>query len=429
MTLFLLILLSSTCLGLLVWGLKKKERIFHYPFLASASFSGYVLPQLLGLSQVSQELPRGALEKTIFMTFLCVVACYGGYRLNKRPIIFFNYSFNYHRLRIGAAILSLGGSYFFYLISLILDDAGTQWSGIITIYVFFAQLLTIGFVIAILVFIRDRTKWSLLIVLYDLCFYLNRIIIHGRRSSAIELSLILLLALWFAFRIVPPRKFILTGMLVGILWVNSIGEYRHNVENEGVRLNNVSQIDFVGNLQEIFTGDNFKSYDLYNTVYTVEAAEITNSYDFGLSFWNRFVFQYVPAQFLGKSFKNSLMLFLPYSLESVFNKYDFKTGSTITGIGDSFQSFWYFGAIKFMIIAYICRGLFRASNQGYFASQALMMLTIKDSTLAVTHGTDSFFVPLFRILIFLIPALFFAKVRRKKIKSLNSDFIQPENIA
>jgi len=151
MVLLLLILLSSACAGLLAWGFRRSERMLLYPFLASAVFAGWVLPQLIGLVN-NPFVPPGALEKTVFMTILCVMAIYFGHAINRVPLRSFNWQFSSKRLLIAATILSLGGAYFFYQVSVLADEVtqihGGAWTGIITIYVFFSSMLTFSLVLA-----------------------------------------------------------------------------------------------------------------------------------------------------------------------------------------------------------------------------------------------------------------------------------------
>jgi len=60
MTSFLLITFGVVCAGLLGWGMREKGRIYEFPFLAGATFTGFVLPQLIGLRN-DPVLPEYAL--------------------------------------------------------------------------------------------------------------------------------------------------------------------------------------------------------------------------------------------------------------------------------------------------------------------------------------------------------------------------------
>ena len=240
MTILLLWLFALECGALLLWGLLKPQQMYQFPFLAGAVFAGWVLPQLIGLSS-NQFLPIGALDKTLFMTILCAGMCYLGYVWNRRPMHSLNWNFDDNLLLVGSGILSLSGAYFFFKVSQIAEEVtaatGGQWSGIITIYAFFSKSLTFGLVIALLIYLKDFSrKWVLGIILFNSLFYLDRIILKGRRAAMAEFLFIILLALWFRRGYLFPRWAMLTAILIGILVINSIDEYRSIAMNKKTQL-------------------------------------------------------------------------------------------------------------------------------------------------------------------------------------------------
>jgi hypothetical protein len=379
--------------------------------LAAAVFSGWVLPQLIGLSINSQSLPPGAIEKVLLMTLLCVWACWLGHSLNKRPFNAFNWSFSYHRLLVVAALYSLIGSYFFYRVSLLSPDAGSNWSGPITIFAFFASLLTYSLVIAVVSYIHEPSSWALIIVSYNLVFYFDRIVLHGRRRAAIELLIIVGLALWFRYRKLPPRALIAGTLVLGTLWINSIGDYRSAVVGEDISgLSATTQIEYIDNLREIFTEGGL---ELRNATYNIEAFDRRKNFDFGFSLWNAFIKLYVPGQWVGEDLKQWLMLPQDPAASIEFG-YIPHSGATDTGMSDSFESFWYFGAVKFLLIAYYMRSFSRAANQGHFVSQVVLMLVFAGALESITHGTERFFMIWPKLIAFLGPALWYAKVQKVK---------------
>lgn len=406
MTEILLILLVVTCGGLLAWGFQKPRRMLEYPFLAGAVFSGWVLPQLIGLSSDPDRFPPGALAKGIFMTILCALACYGGYYLNKRPMAAFDWPFNRNRLLISATVLSLAGAYFFFRVSELADEAGTRWTGIITVFVFFAGMLTVGMAIAAATYINHPSRWALGIIAFDLCFYIHRIVFLGRRQFAIELLVMLGILLWFRYRKLPPRALVATALVIGTLWINSIGDYRSTVISEEFSgFDEVMEIDFVGNLRRIATEG---GQEISNMVYNIEAYDRRGNFDFGLSHWNSFIHMYIPGQFIGFDNKRSLMLPLDNAAYYEFGHVP-HTGTTHTGISDAFLSFWYFGAVKFLIIGYIMHSLSRAADRGQIVAQILLMLIFPGSLLAITHSTNWFFMVWIKIAAFLGPAIWYSR--------------------
>lgn len=78
-------------------------------------------------------------------------------------------------------------------------------TGMPVVYLFFAQLMPYGTAIAVLCFARRPSWFAIAIILFDLVFYLDRILVTGKRAETIQLVLMFLLAFWFYRRIVVPR--------------------------------------------------------------------------------------------------------------------------------------------------------------------------------------------------------------------------------
>jgi hypothetical protein len=417
MTEVLLWLLVLSDAAILVWGFRRRDRMIQFPFLAAVVFMGWVAPQLLGLMS-NPSRPSGALEKTIFMAWLCLLACWAGYAYNRRPARLFEWRFDRGRLVWASTALSLLGAFFFYQVSLLAVDAiekfGGQWTGIITIYVFLARLLTLGFAMALLLHLARPTWPTLVIVVFGLSFYLDRILIHGRRQDAVELCLMVLIALWFQRRWLPSRGLMIAAFLLGTLFVNSIGDYRNTMLGKdqyswsGAGITKIFDIDFAGNLRGIVEGKQ-PSYELYNTMLAIEATDRRLDFDYGLSLWNGFVQQYIPGQFLGPELKRSLYIERADSARQVFGFVQ-PIGTTLTGLTDAFQSFWFFGAIKFFCIGFIMSRWWRAAKAGNRVAQLVLMLCVGASLEAITHTTHHFFLAFVEIAAFMLPALLFARL-------------------
>ena len=421
MTNFLLIVLTLQCLAIISWGLIQKERMIQFPFLASCTYIGWLLPQLVGLTNNSY-LPPGGLDKTIFMSILCMAAAWWGYTQNRRSARLFWWQFDYQRLIWGSATLSLLGAFFFYQVSLlaavVTAEHGGAWTGIITIYAFFSKLLTVGMAIALILHFKKPSWPTMLILLFDLMFYLDRIIIKGRRAAMVELGLMLVMALWFSRRWLPPRWAMVTVLVLGALVINSIGDYRSTMLGEdrttwsGAGIGEILEIDYLGNLRRLANGDAGVS-DMTNAVMNIEAAEQTFSFDFGLVHWNSFVNILVPGQFVGHDVKRSLMIDFGDPAYSYFG-YIQHSGSTISGISDAFMSFWYFGAVKFLLIGLIMSRWYKAAERGNIVAQMILMLTVTKSLHVITHSTHGFFTTFVQLAAFLLPVLVFSRVMQRQ---------------
>jgi hypothetical protein len=407
--------------------MRERSRMIQYPFLVAAVYLGWMLPQLLGLLH-DPYLPEGALAKTIFMAILCLGALYWGYTTHPRPARLFWWRFDEQRLLIGSLVLSLLGAFFFFQVSRLAAEVTAahsgQWTGPITIYVFFSRLLTIGMVIAIILHMI-RPRWqTLLIIGFDLLFYLDRIIIKGRRAAMVELALIALMALWFHRRWLPPRWAVIAGLVGGALLINSIGDYRATMLGEdrttwsGAGLEDIMEIDYVGNLESLVRGEALIN-DLKNAAMNIEAVDQLLVFDYWLTLWNELVNSFVPGQWVGHDLKRSLMLDFNNTARDHFG-YLPHTGSTATGLSDSFQSFWYFGAIKFFLAGLIMSRWYRAGVGGNIVAQMILMLIISDSLHLVTHSSQRFYMGFIEIAVFFLPVLLFARVKPVLVRGVNT---------
>lgn len=415
---FLLLLVLGMCVSIIIWGLMRPERAIQFPFLGVVGFSAYVLPQLYGSSQLPM-VPASALEKTLLMSIFCLVAAYFGYVNNKRPALLFGqWLYNYRKLQLASIWLTTVGVYFFYKMNLLAPEVslayGGAWTGPITIYAFLSGLLTLGFILALNLHLRRPSFVTLVVMLIGVALYLDRIVIHGRRRALIELGIIVLMALWFHRRWVPPRWAIIAAVVVGTLVINAIAQYRGLMLEEdrstwtGAGVAEISEIDFVGNLMDTLKGRK-AGYDGLNAIYYIDATDRELNFDYGLSLYNKFINEYIPGQIIGKDVKRALKIEFGNSYGDLGHV--FHAGTTNTGIGDAFKSFWYFGFVKFLLIGYLMSRWFRAAERGVLAAQVIVSAIAYYGIAAFGFSTDAFFIRFVFLGIFLLPVLMYARVR------------------
>jgi hypothetical protein len=408
----LIIAFAILCAGLILLGLLDRTRIYQFPFLAGAVFTAFILPQMVGLSH-DRFLPPGALESTLILAILSAIMCWLGSAAVLRPMSLFNWVYDDRRLLLASAALSAIGGYFYYALSRLPPEMlnNTQWTGLPVAYLFFARALIYGFALAVFLYTRNRSRWALLIALYGAVFCLDRIIIDGRRQDLVEFLIIILVALWFQRGWCLPRSAMLAGIVMGALFMNSVGEYRAaTMDPEGPNWDQVADIDFVSNLSSISENG---GAEVRNAVYKIAAISRSMDLDLGLMHWNALVFAYVPAQIVGRDIKESLYINLP---QPAMDDYSYRPalGSTWTGLSDAFQSFWYFGCLKFFLIAFVMQKLWLAATKGNLTAQILYMLLPVHAMETITHSTHNFVDPWFHIAIFLIPALMLARPARRR---------------
>lgn len=423
MDLYLLVIFFLISILMAANGLVKHGKRIYEPLLPIATvFMGFIGLQLVGLANQPRALPSGGLNKTIIMAILCVSAFWWGYSRKIKPLKFLSGNYSPNRLFAICLILSVFGSCFFFMISRLPDEmtSARQWTGLPVAYLFFAQTLTYGFALACLLYTRFGDRRALWVAGVGVFFFLDRIIIAGRRSSTAEFFFIIVLALFFGrghtIRHLPhtlPRWVMLGIMVIMVFLMHSTGEYRALAKNQGwsAPVQATSRIDFFDNLE--FVGKN-GGFELRNAVYMIEAYDRTLNFDFGLTHWNQLILDYIPAQLVGRDIKEAFMLPLPDVANQVFG-YRPVIGTTVTGLVDAFGSFWYLGWIKFFIIGMIVRKIWNAAQLGGLASQLLYMLIIVKTMHVVTHTTHWFFAPWVHMAIFLFPCLWWARKKTNHV--------------
>ena len=204
-----LLLTSMLCLTvalLLLWGMLAPARIYQLPFLVGVMAMSFLLPQLPGLMD-DRFLPPGAYERMVAFTILCLAAAWLGWSSTKKPVGFLRWTFAERRVLIVSAALSVIGAYFYFKLSRLPGDlvVGVQMSGVPVIYLFVARLMTYGLALGVICLARRTSLLALAIVAFDLVFYLDRIVVTGKRAEAIELVAIFAVAFWFHRGWLAPR--------------------------------------------------------------------------------------------------------------------------------------------------------------------------------------------------------------------------------
>ncbi|WP_245581888.1 hypothetical protein [Phyllobacterium phragmitis] len=401
-------------------GILRPEKMYQFPFLAAVMTLGFIIPQLPSLAS-DPFLPSGAYVKTMLMAILCLVMLRFGWSQTARPFTFLNQTFSQRRLLIAAAFLSIVGAYFYFLLSRLPGEIsiGVQMTGTPVVYLFFARLMTYGLAIALLCFTRRPTLTGALIIGFDLIFYFDRIIVTGKRAEALELVMMILLAVWFHRRWIVPRSVMIAGILIGSFFMTSMSDYRQITRaNSGPVWDYVLEIDVVGNFEETLKEGGL---EMRNAVQRIDEIDRRLEFDYGKFHWNKLVFTFVPAQLVGTSFKDALRLNTPKPERN----YQPLTGTTETGFVDAFSSFWYFGAVKFFLLSYLVCRIWKSAMAGGATAQLVYMMSIVPAMHAISHQTDWVVQVWIHMALFLVPILAFARFRGMALPSIVGGYRAP----
>lgn len=401
--------LAGLCLWMLTAAATRRGKLYEFPFLAAAITFAFILPQLPGLA-VDRFLPTGLYAKVVGFTILCLAMCWLGWMPNRPVMQAFQWQFNERRLLIVAAILSTIGGYFYYKLSLIPIEmaVATQFTGYNVVLVFFSKFLQYGFGIALLCFFGRPSIPAFMIIAVDAMFYLEHILRSGKRGETAELFIIFALAIWFKRRRAVPHWLALAAVLGGTLAMTSIADYRQmNVKNDGPILSKITEISVWDNFQRLLSSG---GAEMHNAIYRKYMVDRNQSYDYGAFHWDTLAWNYVPAQVVGKETKDSFMIGIEDQFDRTYNK---PTGTTETGMSDAYASFWYFGAFKFFFIAYLMSRLYGAAMAGSTAPQLFYMQLAIPAMHAISHHTQLVLSAWVHVVVFFIPALLFARIRKR----------------
>lgn len=399
-------------LALALWKVfRRPERIYAYPYFMATVFAIFILPQAVSLLRFPGAAPGTAVQNVLLMTCLCLGACLGGehFATNRPAVRKIFTNLDPQRLWHGGLLFAacgLGFSYVLAHMEVQTDEYG-GWTGPATIYGFFQQLCFPGFAICLTVALSRPSMLSLGAALVAAIVPVQSIL-FGRREPAALFLLTIGLTFYFQFGLKPSRWLLALLVVFGVLAIPATATYRRFQRNSDWQ--SVRQMQLINNFKEFVNDESV--LELRNAAMLIEATRRSGQYELGAGYWNHFIFRYVPGQWVGPAFKESLMIACPrekLDRELAAMDYVNPPGSTVTGMGDAFQQFGYFGCLFFGALGVLFRNLRRAAldRKALFA-QLLYMQSCTCAMRAVTHWTLDFLPGLTYNLLFLGAVAFYA---------------------
>jgi hypothetical protein len=411
MTWFLWILLCALLLAMVLPGIFDGKQRVQFPFLAALAASYHVLLPLYGLIVHQEATAAPGLERVVLMSILCIGAAWAGYQGSWRSTLIQSWRIDEGRLAMGAALLAAVGLFAYLELDHIDIDRTRegQMTGFSTVLFFFSTAARFGFVIAAVLYIRNRSAWLLLLLLPQLWIYGSQLM-EARRTPMGELAVSALLLLYFAKRWTPPAWLILIGLLLSAVYNFNITVLRTTLGqplNERFRvLMEASPLDAL-NTKRLAESESF-SVEFFNAANFMAIKARTGYYTYGRHFWNQLVFGWVPAQYLGREFKESLYFELKDdAAEAGFEKW---FGTCETGIAEAFMAFGYFGAFLFFMMGAALRFLWDSSQNDSLVHQTLLVLCTFGSCMTFSGQLWSHVNYVSQILVFTAPIFYFARI-------------------
>ncbi len=385
--------------------------LYEYPYFMGATFAVFILPQAYSL--YSNEWGGIYLETTLLMCTLCLGCCWLGYRLRPHPGILerLNVPVDNGRFLFGGIILVAVGWYFTLKFgSLPEEQLSSMLTGIGTIYLFFGGLVYPGFAICFYSALRSGGFLAWAGAAVAAIIPLQTTLFYGRREPTALFVLSLGLSLYFIKGRRPPRLLVVAAIVLGVIAIPVTGEYRKLATDDPLEA--LKSIDFEEQYNEFFDVDAIM--ELKNAATLIAATQATGAYEYGGGYWNTVVFRFVPAQFVGESLKASLMIGgsrrdMGDFIEDVLGARP-SAGSTVTGMGDSFNQFGYLGCLVFAAIGYLFKNLWTAANHANGTVAQILYIQVTTSAMrTVTHETIDFLPGFLYGLIFIGLIAFYAR--------------------
>lgn len=411
----------------------KPSAIFEFPYFISAVFAAFILPQTVSLLLFPGRVSSGAVSNVLIVSCLCLAASVVGYavtpsrrivRLVARPV---------HPNRIfhvGLCFVALSLIFAFLLSRMeVQTSAAGGWTGRATIYLFFVGLAFPGFAILLLLALKQATPARIVAAVFSSIIPIWTAI-AGRREPAVVLGLVILLSRFYRSRRQPPRLLIFGAIAFAALAIPATGTYRgllkatdadphrtHHQREAAWRA--MLHMDLVGNFKSFVTQESI--LELRNAAAVIESTQRFNEYEWGAGYWNQIIFRFVPAQIVGLEEKQALMLGAhakKSQSSDLASGFEISTGSTITGMGDSFKQFGWAGCLFFALLAMIFRSIWQATLvTGSFLAQVFYILICSSAMRTVTHQTVDFLPGLIYHTVFLGLGMLYAGVRRDESPS------------
>lgn len=391
-----LYLFIGICLAIVAWGLIRIERVYQYPFFMTTTFISFILPQAISLfnDSFSSVVSPTALQRVLLYSCMCAGMCWVGYQYkpDRKWLAKLDIPLDNRKLYIAGTLLLVIGNLCFFLLSKIdiQRAANGNWTGPATILYFFCGLTYVSLPIFLLKVLSRPNLINITLTVTAAFPILQQIIVFGRRQPTVTFLITIGLSLFLVKGYIPPRWVFITSIIIAAYIIPVMGQLRGDFWT----------LAFSGDFQTVISTSQSglnsvtegKILELRNAALFMDASEQLNKYGYGTGFWDRLVFQFVPGQIVGFDVKDSLQLKLGTfgDLKDLYG-YTVPSGSTPTGIGDSFVEFSYFGCVIFALIGFLFKTLWVSSvYKNSILSSLLYISLISPAMVSITHGVARF---------------------------------------
>ena len=409
MLLYVFVAIALAMIAPAVW---RKDYRLQFPCLAGLTVLFQVALPMAALLKQPDEVSQDAISRFGVMAILCLVAAWWGYEWWKPSRAMKIPQFDEKKLIKAAVFLVALGAFFAWKTRNSvpdLDPESGQWTGPIVIYSTLSMIMRYGAMLAAILFFRTWRWWYLLLALPQLVQYANLFLI-GRRSSTGEIMVVICVLLFFYRKWALPLWLMLLGVFAMALFCFNIGTIRAtNDQSLSERIQAVKAADPLHSITTEGMAEDRKFVEIYNGASLIEAAAQSGYYNYGAKFWNFVVFGYVPAQIVGRGVKNGLMI--PLKGEALNSGFEMSSGTCLTGIGEAFMAFGYFGCGMYFALGVFMRWAWEGAMRNSVLHVLLLMLFSLPSVMSFSNNISTVILMAVNFGIFLLPFLWWSAVK------------------
>ena len=403
----------TVAVAMVVPAIWRKDYRLQFPCLTGLTVIYQIALPLASLNTQSGEVTAASLRRFSVMAILCLLAAWAGYewRLGSKHSGLIR--FDLRRLAASALILVALGGFFTWRFSAVTPEFDPEkggMTGIATIYLTLAFVGRYGAILAAIIFMRAK-DWLLLVLVLPQLWNYYQLFLIGRRGPTGEIMVIICMLLFFYRQWALPFWLMLLGVFGMAVFCFNIGTIRATVEQPlSERIEAIRAGDPLDSLTLQGMARDPQFVEVFNAAKFMEAKAQGKNYTYGLHFWNQLVFGYVPAQIVGREFKESLKFTLTDDAEKAgFEK---STGTCETGIGEAFMAYGYFGCGLFFVLGAFMRWAWEGAIRKNILHQFVIMLCTLQAVMTFSSQLWAFVNLLVSIALFAGPLLWWSNVPR-----------------
>ena len=338
-----------------------KTALYQMPCLISITTLAFIFPSL-ALNVTNHELfPDASYFIYVINAILCMLGAYWGYYFGQNPDIYrINRDNEYDRNKVifYTSIFFLIGAFFSLQINPF--ELGGITEGFDVIKITLGRLIRPASIILIFCFLKKKSYWLVFLLLVWLFVTMRFIVISGRRSEVFILLISLLLPLFFVRNVILSKlRYIIIGVVFGMSVFIVLPVIREFTKQQAyMKVQNINAIE----LFDTYLSGN-KTNEVAEAAFNVEVIYKENGYNYGASFYNSFVNQFVSSTLFGKDAKKDALIDVTTIKELRGRHYNAQLGSykfylTPTGYADSFYSFGFLAFLLYGVLGYISRRIY-----------------------------------------------------------------------